>query len=93
MKAFLKETYYDLTNPFGFSSIKKLVQAAKSAGIVAASNGAIKKWLLKQDTYALSKPSRRTFPRSSIYLAGIDAQWSMDLIDFVNIASSNDDYR
>ena len=51
------------------------------------------KWLLKQDTYGLSKPAKRTFPRSSIYISGIDAQWSMDPIDFVNIGGSNDDYR
>ena len=90
MEAFLKTPYYVLTNPSGFSSIKKLVQCAR---YVPASYGDIKKWLLKQDTYALSKPSRRTFPMSSIYVAGIDAQLSMDLIDFVNIASSYDDYR
>ena len=93
MEAFLKKTYYDLTKPEGFSSIKKVVQVAKRAWYAGASYGKVKKWLLKQDTYGLSKPARHTFPRSSIYVAGIDAQWSMDLIDFVNIASSNDDYR
>ena len=92
MEAYLKKTYYDLAHPAGYSSVAKLRKAAQDAGFREASYGKVKKWLLQQETYGLTKTSRRKFPRSKVVVAGIDAQWGGDLIDFRNIASSNDGF-
>ena len=92
MEAFLKKTYYDINNPAGYSSVKKLRQAALDAGYAEASYGKVRQWLLKQDTYALSKPARKHFPRAHVLTGGLDEQWTADLIDFNSIVSENDGY-
>ncbi len=95
MEAFLKRTYYDPSNPAGFSSVQKLTRAAKDAGFVHSSYAKVKAWLLTQETYSISKPAIKKFPRASVRSAGafgLDNQWTADLIDFNLLSSQNDNY-
>jgi hypothetical protein len=91
METFLRKVYYDPAHVAGFASVKKLVDAAKAKGYKDATQGTVKKWLLKQETYALSRPSRRRFKRSQVVVEGLDAQWEMDLIDFSKLSPDNTD--
>lgn len=89
METFLKATYYDPGHVAGFSSVAKLVKAAKEAGY-QATRGNVEKWLRKQHTYGLTKPIRKSFKRSTVVVEGFDAQWEADLIDMSPLAKSND---
>ena len=73
MDKYLKSVYYDPSHVAGFASVEKLVQAAKAKGFQAATRGTVKQWLLKQETYALSRPARRRFKRSAVVVEGLDA--------------------
>lgn len=90
MEAFLKQTYYDPAHPAGFSGIKKLTHAAKRAGFNDASYGKVKKWLLSQDVYATTIPSRKSVGRTPVHVAGLNAQFDIDLADLSQYASDND---
>lgn len=89
MERYLKSIYYDPSHVAGYGGVKKLVEAAKDRGFAKATKGTVKKWLLKQETYALSKPARRKFPRSHVIVEGLDAQWEADLMDFSSLGSYN----
>ena len=82
MERYLKSIYYDPSHEAGYGGISNLVKAAKEKGFSKATKGTVKKWLMKQETYALSKPARRNFQRSHVTVEGLDAQWEADLMDF-----------
>jgi hypothetical protein len=46
----------------------------------------LRKWLSSQEPYSLQRLYRRPQHRTSIVVAGIDDQWSADLMDLVKIA-------
>ena len=52
-----------------------------------------REWLRGQDTYTLHKQARRRFSHESIYLEGLDYQWSADLLDVQAHAHENDGVR
>ena len=93
MDTFLRETYYNPAHVAGFGSVRKLLTAAKNAGFENATLGNVKRWLLKQETYGLTKPARRHFKRSSVVVEGLDAQWEVDLMDMSRLAKFNSDRR
>ena len=43
--------------------------------------------------YRLHKPRRRRFPTAPVVVFGIDEQWTVDLIELINIAKYNRGYR
>ena len=45
----------------------------------------IQKWLHQQEPYSLQKAVRYLFQRTPIVVAGIDDQWSADLMDMKQI--------
>lgn len=92
MEDFLQKTYYDPAHPAAFGGVNKLLQAAKQAGF-PATYGKVKAFLQTQDTYALSKPSRRARLQAYVAVAGLDAQHNIDLIDNHQYASHNDNYK
>ena len=53
----------------------------------------IRKWLQKEDAFSLQRESRKPVKRSRIVVAGIDDQWSADLMDMVKFATSNQGVR
>ena len=52
----------------------------------------IRTWLRQQESYSLHKPVRHSFDRTPIVVAGIDDQWSADLMDMTKFAKSNNGY-
>ena len=82
MEAFLEKTYNDPSHPAGFGGVKKLVEAAKQAGFgQEVSYGKVRKFLQTQETYSLTKPSRKATSQAHVVVAGLNAQHNIDLID------------
>ena len=78
---YLREIYFNPSNPGSFQSSDKLYQAVKEAGRFNISRYQVQKWLQEQETYSLQKSYRRNFRRTPIVVAGKDDQWSADLMD------------
>ena len=51
-------------------------------------NTKLKKWFQRQEPYSMQRPLRKPSNRMHIVLAGIDDQWSADLMDMVNFQSA-----
>ena len=81
--------YYDTTSPAAFTgSARRLAKEVEGATERQA-----REWLRGQDTYTLHKQARRRFSHESIYLEGLDYQWSADLLDVQAHAHENDGVR
>ena len=81
--------YYDVKSPAAFTgSARRLAKEVEGATERQA-----REWLRGQDTYTLHKPARRQFSHESIYLEGLDYQWSADLLDVQAHAHENDGVR
>lgn len=77
------EVYYDPEEPGSFGGVEALRRRAGGTRKDA------EKWLKKQDTYTLHRPVKKRFPRNKILVAGLDDQWSADLIDVHGLAKFN----
>ena len=53
----------------------------------------IKKWLQRQERYSMQRPLNKT-PSNRIHIvaAGIDDQWSADIMDMVKFSKYNDGF-
>lgn len=89
-EAYLKDIYYDTSNPASFSGPDKLFQYVKKHGRYDISKYKIRKWLQSQETYSIQRSYRRPNNRTRIVVAGIDDQWSMDLADMIKYSKYND---
>jgi hypothetical protein len=49
-------------------------------------------WLRSQETYTLHKHVRKNYPRTKVFVAGIDDQFEADLADFQSLSAQNDNY-
>ncbi|MCG8432149.1 MAG: transposase family protein, partial [Candidatus Omnitrophica bacterium] len=87
----LKEIYYDPKHPASFSGPKKLFQEAKKRTDITLKQ--VGDWLASQENYTLHKELRRKFPRSRVFVEGIDSQWQGDLMDLSRLASENDGFK
>ena len=81
--------YYDTTSPAAFTGNAR--RLAKE--VEGATERQAREWLRGQDTYTLHKQARRRFSHESIYLEGLDYQWSADLLDVQAHAHENDGVR
>ena len=86
----LKDLYYNVKHPAGYSNEAMLYRYVKDKGI---SRGDIKKFLRNQRTYTLHRQKRRPVLRNRIVVKGIDEQWELDLADLPELAKDNDGYR
>ena len=88
---YLNRIYYDPKHPASFSGLGKLYSFVKSDG-KNISKSAVYKWLRKQEAYSLH---RQTFKpkRTPIVVAGIDDQWSADLMDMTKFQDLNDNVK
>jgi hypothetical protein len=82
----LGKIYYDPIHTAGFSSVAKLVSAAKS------NKRNVEKWLSGQDTYTLHKPVRKRFQRNPHTVTNIDDVWEIYLADLCTLCKYNDKY-
>ena len=79
MENYLKNIYYDVSNPVSFGGVYKLYKQAKKDG----HNYTIKditKWLQTQDTYTIFKPIRRKFQRPRVVVSQKDGLWMADSV-------------
>ena len=53
----------------------------------------VRDWLKTQATYTLHRPVRKRFERNKIQVAGLDGQWSAELIDVQGIAKHNNNVK
>jgi len=90
---YLKDIYYNPANPASFSGPDKLFHFVQKNGRYNLSKYKLRKWLSSQEPYSLQRPYRRPQNRTSIVVAGIDDQWSADLMDVDKFAKYNDGYR
>ena len=93
LENYLKNIYYNPSNPASFSGSDKLYQFVKKDGKYMISNYRIRKWLQREEAYSLQREAREPLKRSRIVVAGIDDQWSADLMDMVKFAESNQGVR
>lgn len=92
MNELLGTIYKNVGHSAGFSSVRKLYEAAKQQNpLITMKN--VQDWLSKQDAYTLHKPTRRKFKRNKIYVSGIDEQWELDLVDMKLLESYNNNFR
>jgi transposase InsO family protein len=89
MEERLKNIYYDVKHPAGFSNVKKLWEATNAK----YSKAAINKWLSAQDTYSLHKPNRKRFTRSRYYVTAMNNLFQADLCDMRTLKSFNSNYQ
>lgn len=87
---YLKEIYFDPSNPASFSGPQKLYSFIKRDGKYDISKYQIRKWLQNQEPYSLQRSKRKPGNRTHIIVAGIDDQWSADLIDMIKFSKYND---
>ena len=85
---YLKDIYYKPAFSAIFLGPDKLFHFAQKDGKYNLSKYQLRKWLSSQEPYSLQRPYR-----TSIVVAGIDDQWSADLMDLVKFAKYNDGYR
>lgn len=81
------EVYYDPGNPGSFGGVNRLWRE------VGGSKQDVEEWLKMQDTYTLHRPARKKMKRNRIQVAGLDDQWSADLIDVQGLAKYNNNFK
>ena len=81
-----EQAYYNPSRPGSFGGVDRLWRD------VGGSRQAAEAWLQSQDTYTLHKPARKKYERNKIRVAGLDDQWSADLVDVRGLAKYNNKY-
>ncbi len=76
----LTDIYYDVKNPAGFSSPRKLYLASKKL-VPYLSQQEVRRWLASQRTYALTKAVYKNFRRRKVIVRGLAYQYQADLLD------------
>jgi Integrase core domain/Chromo (CHRromatin Organisation MOdifier) domain len=88
MDQVLTKIFYDIENPAGFASVRKLWEATGKAYTLTK----IKNWLAAQNTYTLHKQKRLNFKRSVFFVSNIDDIWQADLNDMRSVKNDNDGF-
>ncbi len=76
----LKDIYYDVKNPAGFSSPRKLFLASRKI-VPYLTQQEVRRWLASQRTYGLTKAVYRNFRRRKVIVRGLAYQYQADLLD------------
>ena len=92
-KQYLSSLYFDPSSRSSFLGPEKLYQLVKSEGKFKIGRHRITKWLRNQESYSLTKGARRKYQRSRVIVAGKDSQWDLDLMDMVDLATHNANYK
>jgi transposase InsO family protein len=82
----MNKLYYDPSQAFSFSSLRKYQNAAVKRGYPSKS---IRDWLLRQDAYTLHKPARQNFLRNPYTVNNVGDLWELDLADMSSLALHN----
>ncbi|CAB4022867.1 Hypothetical predicted protein [Paramuricea clavata] len=90
----LNKIYYNPKNEASFGGLEKLYRAARATkNNLNISRNDVREWLRSQEIYSLHKPVRKNYPRTRVFVAGIDGQFEADLADFQSLSAQNDNYR
>ena len=82
----LSKIYHDPKYPGSLGSVEWLLRRAKQLHVPGSTKQTVQEYLRSEKAYTLQKPARRRFIRNHTYMAGIDAQWQVDLADMQGIA-------
>jgi len=89
-KEYLKDYFYNISNPAAFSSPAKIYRVLKKEG-VDISLKQIKEFLKKEDAYSLHRfVKEKQGGVSKIVPLFLDSHWQIDLASFQNIQEEND---
>ena len=91
MEKWLKETYYDPSQPGSFSAPYKLFKLAKEK-YPDIKLKQVKEFLQKQDVYTVFKEPRYRFKRNFTISHKIDYTWQMDSLYMLKYKADNDMY-
>ncbi|CAG2232029.1 unnamed protein product [Mytilus edulis] len=86
---YVKRIWTNPNHPGAFAGPDKLLKVIRSEGKFDISRAHLKKILAKEDTYSVQKPSRKTFRRNRVVVAGLNAQWDGDLASMENVSKYN----
>ncbi|XP_033756181.1 uncharacterized protein LOC117338925 [Pecten maximus] len=89
---YLRDIYFNPSKPASLSGPDKVYRFVKKEGKFNISKYKTRKWLQRHEAYSLQRPNRKPANRSHINVAGIDDQWSADLIDMVKFSKYNDEF-
>jgi hypothetical protein len=92
MDALLSGLYFNPAHPAGFSSTRRLYNAARAVNPDVKLSD-VELWLSKQDTYTLHRPIRRNFKRSRFISSGLFIENDVDLADVTHMSKANDNIR
>lgn len=88
----ISEVYYDLKSPASYAGILKILEEARKKNPKITLND-IDKFLTRERTYTLHKPTRKRFLRLKTIPTGFHTDWQCDLCIFDQIKQDNDGYR
>jgi IS30 family transposase len=88
----LKNIYYNVNNPYAFSSIYNLYKTGKKKDKTLTINET-KNWLNKQNTYTKHAPVHYKFLRRKILTKGLNEQYQGDLISLIDLNKYNNGYK
>ena len=86
----LSKYYFDVRKPASFLGASKLYTVLDKKYPRVFSLHFIKKWLDKQDSYALQKQVRHKYKTTRVHVPGLNDQADVDLMSVENIAKYND---
>ena len=88
----LKRLYYGPGQSSGYSSARRLYQAARKENS-AITQRQVLEWLKKQVTFTRHKRPRLTFPRRKVLTLRIDECWASDLIQIDSLVNQNNGFQ
>ena len=89
MEEILEQVYTDPGQPGSYGGVAKLKRGAEVLSGEKVSEGDVKRWLRKKETYTRFRPVNRKFKRNPIIAPHIDAQWQGDLADMRELQKHN----
>ena len=94
-EAYIREAYYDLSQPGSFAGSVKLWKAIKQREDrpLSVTQKVVSEWLEKQEVHNLHKMPKRNFKTEKIIVGEVDEQWDADLLVFTQYAKYNKGYR
>ena len=90
---YLQSLYYDVTSAGSFGGLDRLHRQVRRDDEYNISKSFVREWLSSQDAYTLHRPIRKRWKRNRVYVASMDEQWEIDLVDMSNISRANDSFR
>ena len=78
---YLKSIYYNPGHPAAYAGVEKLYKAVRKDGKVVLGRSRIRKWLMKQESYAVHREENTKFTRRRVTAPFIDYQWDVDTAD------------